>query len=181
MKTVLKTLLIASAACLASCKMVMPLPPNPEWVDFYSASSRHSASFPERPKASLKETIAGSGQKTFTYLQEVQTGDRYFGTGWIQIPAAPVDARGRDRILDIAVDAALKSTAGGVLVGSHKPVLEGIEGRMYTIDVPKDKLRLRQQIFVTGDGLVEQTFTGPAGTETDADAERFFGSLRLLP
>jgi hypothetical protein len=177
----MKTVLLASVVALASCKMMMPSTPDPQWVDFYSASSRHAAAFPQKPKASLKETVAPGGQKTFTYLQEVQADSRYFGTGWLQIPAAPADGRGRDRILDVAVDAAVKSTAGGKLIGTNKPVIDGIEGRSYTIDVPKDKLRLRQQIFVAGDGLVEQTYTGPAGTETDADAERFFGSLRLLP
>ena len=174
--------LLALALCVAACAMQqMPLPPSPEWVDFYSAPSRHAASFPEKPKASLKEDATPGGLRTFSYLQEVQSASRYFGTGWIPVATVPPDKAGLDRLLDIAAAAALKSIPGGTIVATHKPVNEGIEGRMYTIDVPKEKLRMRQQIFFTAAGLVEQTYTGPAGTETDADAERFFSSLRLLP
>ncbi len=176
------SMMVACSLLFAGCaKMQMPMPASPQWVDFYSAPSRHAASFPERPKPSLKETVVPGGSKAYTYLQEVQAGDKYFGTGWIQIAHAPTDKGGRDRVLDAAVAAAVQSSQGGVLLLVHSPEIGGSVGRMYTIDVPAQKMRLRQQIFVAGDGVVEQTYSGPAGSETDADAERFFASLRLLP
>jgi hypothetical protein len=182
MSNLSRVVFAAAALCLASCaKQQMPLPPSPEWVNFYAAPVRHAASFPEKPKASVKETAGPSGRKAFTYLHEVQRGEQYFATGWVQVPSAPVDKAGRDRLLDAAMAASVQSIPGGKMIASYKPMLNGYEGRMYTVDIPKDKIRLRQQIHVAGDGIVEQTYTGPAGSETDADAERFFASLELLP
>jgi hypothetical protein len=180
-KIVLAVALLAGVGC-ARHEMQIPLQPSPQWVTFHSAAVRHEASFPERPKASVRESVAPTGQKAITHLYEVERNGQYFGTGWIPIPAAmPVNKQGRDRLLDVAMAAAVKSASGGKLLRSHVPVLEGYEGRLYFIDVPSQKLRIRQQIFVAGDGIIEQTFTGPPGTETDADAERFFASFRLLP
>jgi hypothetical protein len=42
-------------------------------------------------------------------------------------------------------------------------------------------MRLRQQLYVVTGMLVEQTYTGPSGTEDERDAGRFFNSLQLLP
>jgi len=184
-KNLTRIVLIASALCLASCafRQPMPLPPNPDWVNFYAAPARHAASFPDRPKASVKETVGPNGRKVLTYLHEVQRGESYFATGWVQVPGVPTDKAGRDRLLDAAMAASVQSIPGGKLIttSTFKPVIKGNEGRMYTVDIPKDKIRLRQQVYVAGDGIVEQTFTGPTGSETDGEAERFFASLELLP
>jgi len=180
-----KFLLVAAAFCLASCaaKPQMPLPPDPAWVNFYAAPVRHAANFPERPTASVKETVGPNGRKAFTYLYELQRGDQYFATCWVQVPCVPADKAGRDRILDAAMAASVQSIPGGKMIdtATYRPVIKGNEGRMYTVDIPNEKIRLRQQIYVAGDGIVEQTYTGPTGRETDADAERFFASLELLP
>jgi hypothetical protein len=180
-KIMLGVALLAGIGC-ARQQLPFPPSPSPQWVTFHSAAVRHEASFPERPKASLRESVSPSGQKAIAHMYEVERNGQYFGTGWIQIHAAlPPGKQARDRLLDVAMAAAVKSASGGKLLRSHVPVLEGYEGRMYIIDVPSQRQRIRQQIFLAGDGIVEQTFTGPPGTETDADAERFFGSFRLLP
>ena len=174
----LATLVLGASSC---AKQQMPLPPSPKWVDFYSASARHGANFPERPKVSLKEDVTPEGVKAYTYLQEVRIDSQYFGTGWVPLAVVPADKAGRDRLYDVAMNAAVKSIPGGVVMATYRPQIGGIEGRMYTIDIPSEKMRMRQQIYVAGTGLVEQTYTGPAGSETDGAAERFFASLFLLP
>lgn len=173
--------LAAIAACTASCATPpQPTQATPDWQLFRSRTARHAANFPGPVQERLRETRSAAGSTTYTYFQETTLGNRYFGTTWTQLPLTPGDSQAPGTVLEAASARALQAT-GGVLLTTRKTTQDSVEGRQYVIDQPKDRMRVRQQIYVVGDRLVDQTYHGPVGTETDADAERFFASLALLP
>jgi hypothetical protein len=184
MKTAARFLLLASTAVLAAgCTTLAKdpfAPMHPHWSDFSSRQARHYANFPGKTKQRLSETRTVSGQTAATYLRELEVGGRYYGTAWTQVPGDTWSAAPRDRILEVAAAEAVKST-GGKLVSKLPVAYEGNRGLEYVIDLPKDKMRLRQKIFLVTGVLVEQTYTGPAGSESEREPGRFFESLKLLP
>ena len=181
MRPARKFFLAAVAACTASCATPpQPTQATPDWQLFRSRTARHAANFPGPVQERPRETRTAAGTTNYTYFQEATVGGRYFGTTWTQLPLATGDSQAPGVVLEAASARALQAT-GGALLTTRKVVQDGIEGRQYVIDQPKDRMRVRQQIYVVGDRLVDQTYHGPAGTETDADAERFFASLALLP
>jgi hypothetical protein len=176
-----RALLASCVLCLAGCwtpREQFP-PMHPMWQVFSAPQARHSVDFPGHSKERVQET-ALSGQKVSTYLREVEVDGRYFGTAWTLVPGDTSSQASRDGILEIAAAEALKSSAGK-LVSKHAVTLEGNRGLAYVIDMPQSGIRLRQQLFVVTGVLVEQTYTGPAGTEDQRTAGRFFDSLQLLP
>ncbi len=182
MRAAARILILATVLGAAGCvtpKEAFP-PMDPHWSDFSSNQARHYANFPGRTKQSLKETRTASGQTASTYLREVEVGDRYYGTAWTLIPNAPSTQAAQDRILEVAAAAAPAST-GGKLISKRPVTNEGIRGLAYVVDLPQTKMRLRQQIFLVTGVLVEQTYTGPAGSEDEREPGRFFESLKLLP
>jgi hypothetical protein len=184
MKLALRTLLLASVLASVGCTSLTkdPFPPlHPHWSDFSAIQGRHYANFPGKSKQRVSETKVPTGQTATTYLREIQLdNNRYFGTAWTQVPASLGAPGTRERVLELAAAEAVKST-GGNLVSKHPVTNEGIRGLTYVIDIPQTKTRMRQQIFLVTGVLVEQTYTGPAGTESERDPGRFFDSLKLLP
>ena len=142
---------------------------------------RHAAAFPGETKQSLRQSKTPSGQAVSTHLRELKSGDRYYGTAWTPVPGAPASPAEQARLLELAAAAALKTEPGAILVSRQDISLTGIAGLAYVIDLPQSNTRMRQQIFMVTGVLVEQTYTGPAGTETRREANRFFDSLRLVP
>jgi len=143
--------------------------------------ARHTAAFPGETRLSVKESALPSGGKATVHLRELKAGAHYYGTAWTPVPGAPSAAPELAKLLEVAAAAALKTEAGATLVSRRNVSIAGIPGLAYVIDLPQSKTRLRQQIFMVSGVLVEQTFTGPAGTENGRDAGRFFDSLKLLP
>ena len=183
MSATAKALLIASLLCLSGCwtpREVFP-PMHPHWADHSSRQSRHYANFPGKIKQGLKETKIVSGQTVSTYLCEFVTSDRYYGTAWTLVPAFSATTAAQERILEIAAAEALRVSPDAKLVSRHPVTNEGIRGVAYVIDLPQSKVRLRQQIFMVSGVLVEQTYSGPAGTEDEREPGRFFDSLKLFP
>ncbi len=185
MKTPMRLLALAAAALLATgCTSLTkdPFPPlHPHWSDFSAIQARHYANFPGKTKERVNESKVATGQIATTYLREIQLdNNRYFGTAWTLVPASLGNPGVQEKVLELAAAEAVKST-GGKLLSKHPVTNEGIRGLAYVIDMPQSKTRMRQQIFLVTGVLVEQTYTGPAGTEDDRDPGRFFDSLKLLP
>ena len=177
-----KVLLLASSIVLAGCwtpREQFP-PMHPHWQVAGSNQARHSADFPGHSKQSVRESKTAYGQTAAIYLREVELGNRYFGTAWTLVPGDTSNPATRERILDIAAAEAAKS-AGGALVGPHAVTRDGLSGLAFVVDLPQTGMRLRQQLFIVTGVLVEQTYSGPAGTEDERDPGRFFDSLRLFP
>jgi len=177
-----RVLLLASAIVLAGCwtpREQFP-PMHPHWQVFSSNQARHSADFPGHSKQSLRESKTAYGQTAAIYLREVELDNRYFGTAWTLVPGDTSNPATRERILEVASTEAVKSS-GGKLISKHEVTRDGLGGLAYVVDLPQGGMRLRQQLFIVTGVLVEQTYTGPAGTEDERDAGRFFDSLRLLP
>ena len=151
------------------------------WVDFSSTECRCAASFPGASRQTPREAKTPDGRKVVTQFREFTQGGRYFAVSWLQMPGAPKDAAAKGRMLEAASAAALKANPGSAQLSKRSVTLGGVSGLAYAIDLPKDKTRVRQQIFVAGDRLVEQTYSGPTGSETGPDVERFLGSLKLQP
>ena len=176
--------LIASLTGAAGCTSLMkdPFPPmHPRWSDFSAREARHYVNFPGKSRQSLKETKTPAGPTAATYLRELQVGDRYYGTAWTLVPGNTAPPSVQARILEVASAEALRINPGAKLISKHSVLNEGITGLAYVIDVPQSKQRLRQQIFMVSGVLVEQTYSGPAGTESEREPGRFFDSLKLLP
>ena len=148
-------------------------------VPFASKEARFTVSFPAQPKASQREDKTAEGRTVVTHFQSVEDGPRYYAMSWVQMPASPGDAKARERIMESAAGGALKSVQGGVLVSKAKASVGKTAGLDYVIDAPKDAQRLRQRVFLVGDKLVQQTYTGPAGSETEAGVKQFMGSLKF--
>lgn len=176
-KLILLVLVLGATAC--STQQSVPTPANP-WVDYRPWPGRLGATFPAEPRLSRREDRAPDGGAIVTNLQEVELDGRYYGTAWIKLVAAPADCAERDRMLDSAMAGAQKSMAGAGFIEKQKIVRDSIDGRAYTLALTSGQ-RMRQQIFVVRDEIIAQTFVGPAGSETDAHAERFFASLKLFP
>ncbi len=184
MKTAAKILVAAAALAAAGCTLLPkdPFPPlHPHWSDYQSRQARHYASFPGKTKETVKEGKTLSGTRVSTSLRELQLGDRYYGTAWTLVPTPPVGSPAEARLLEIASNEALKVAPGATLVNKHAVVLDGLNGLTYVIDLPQTRTRLRQQIFLVSGVLVEQSYSGPTGTETEREAGRFFDSLKLFP
>jgi hypothetical protein len=173
--------LLAALLGVAACGTPSTRAPGQDpWTQFDSFRVRHAVDFPGVPTEIVRESKVGAG-RIFTTLNGVEAGNRYYGTAWTQLPWVPADKAGRERMLDTSANAALQATGGGKLVSRRPVTVSGIEGVVFVVDLPQGGQRLMQRIFIAGDGLVEQTYTGPAGSETERDAGRFFGSLKLLP
>jgi hypothetical protein len=184
MRTCARILMLAAVLGTGGCmNLSQPFAPmHPRWHDYSSIQSRHAVDFPGKARQSLKETKIVSGQTVSTYLLELQSGDRYYGTAWTLVPGAHSGTRPQvNPLLEIAADEALKSAPGAKFIDRRPIAIDGHTGLAYVVDLPQAKTRLRQQIFMVTGVLVEQTYTGPAGTETERDAGRFFDSLKLLP
>ncbi len=173
------TTVLGAAGCVTPNDPFTPM--HPRWHDYSSRQSRHFVNFPGKASESLKETRIVSGHTVSTYLRELHAGDRYYGTAWTLVPGTPSTAEGRARLLEVAAAEALKTGPGAKLLSKEKVTVDGINGLAYVIDHPQTRTRLRQQVFMVTGVLVEQTYTGPAGTETERDTGRFFESLKLLP
>ena len=156
-------------------------PVHPHWSDYQSRQARHYANVPGRAKESLKESKTDGGQNVAIYLRELQLGDRYYGTAWTPIPGAPQTPAAIERLLEVASAEVLKTGPGATMLGKHAITVDGIQGLAYVVDLPQSKMRLRQQIFLVTGVLVEQTYSGPAGTEAEREPGRFFDSLKLFP
>ena len=182
MKTQTAALLATAAIAVAACttpKEIFP-PMHPHWADQQSRQSRHYVDFPGKARQRMTENKTVGNQTASTYLRELELNGRYYGTAWTLIPNAPQAVDAKNRVLELAAAEAVKST-GGKLVSKHDVVNEGVSGLTYVVDLPQSKSRMRQQIFIVTDVLVEQTYTGPAGTEMEREPGRFFDSLKLLP
>ncbi len=178
-RVVLLAAVLGAAGCVTPDDPFTPM--HPRWHDNSSRQSRHYVNFPGKPTESLKETKIDSGQTVSTHLRELKAGDRYYGTAWTLVPRTPSTAAGQARLLEVAAAEALKTSPGAKLLSRRNVTVDGINGLAYVIDQPQTKTRLRQQVFMVTGVLVEQTYAGPAGTENDRDAGRFFESLKLLP
>ena len=184
MRTAASLLVVAAALAGAGCTALMkdPFPPlHPHWSDYQSRQARHYANFPGKTKETVREGKTVGGTKVSTSLRELQLGDRYYGTAWTLVPAPPAGSPAEARLLEVASNEALKVAPGATLVSKKPVVVDGINGLSYVIDLPQTKTRRRQQIFLVTGVLVEQTYSGPAGTETEREAGRFFDSLKLFP
>ncbi len=182
--TAARALVVAAALAAGGCTSLPPnpfAPMHPQWSDYQSRQARHYANFPGKSKQSLRETKMAGGQTAATYLRELQLGERYYGTAWTQVPGAPSSPEASMRLLEVAAAEALKSGPGAKLVYKQVVKVDNIPGLEYVIDLPQTKTRLRQQIFMVTGVLVEQTYSGPAGTESEREPGRFFDSLKLLP
>lgn len=155
--------------------------PATNWVKHTSSEAKFTVSFPSKPKESQREDKTPDGRAVVTHFQSVDDGKQYFATSWVLMPATPRDKQARDRVLDSASEGALKSVAGGTLVSKKKITLGKAAGLDYVIDVPKDSQRLRQRVFLVGDKLVQQTYSGPKGSETGASVKQFVDSLKFQP
>ena len=141
----------------------------------------HNAAFPGEAKQSVKESKTPSGQTVATHVRELKAGGRYYGTAWTAVPEAPSSPDERAKLLEFAASQALKTEPGATLVSKENVSITGIPGLAYVIDLPKSNTRMRQQIFIVSGVLVQQTYSGPPGTESRREANRFFDSLRLIP
>ena len=146
-----------------------------------SQQARHTVNFPGKPAESVKESKLASGQTVSTHLRDLRAGDRYYGTAWTPVPDAPSTPAGQAQMLEVAAAEALKANPGGKMLSKQKVTVSGIDGLAFVIDKPQTKTYTRHQVFVVSGVLVEQTYAGPAGTETWREAEQFFKSLKLLP
>lgn len=185
MKAKLNATALILAAGLAGCTSLTPnpFPPlHPQWSDYQSIQARHYANFPGKTKQSLREGRTTGGQKVETYLRELQVGDRYYGTAWTLLPGSHSGTRPQvNPLLEVAASEAMKTAPGAKLVDKHAVTVDGHTGLTYVIDLPQSNTRMRQQVFIVTGVLVEQTYTGPAGTEMEREPGRFFDSLKLLP
>ncbi len=181
MKTLQKLIPLALALSAAACSTQQPVQtPANSWVDYRPWPGRLGATFPAEPQQSRREDRTPDGGAIVTNLQEVEIGGRYYGTSWTKLATTPTQDEARAQVLDSVVGGAQKSIAGAALVERQKVVRDSIEGRAFTLALPSGQ-RLRQQAYIVRDEIVRQTFSGPAGSESDAEAERFFGSLKLFP
>lgn len=172
---------LAFALGAAACGTQQPIQtPAEPWVDYRPWPGRIGATFPAEPRQSRREDRTPDGGAIVTNLQEVEIDGRYYGTSWVKLAKAPSDEKARAQVLDSVVAGAQKSIAGAALIERQTVVRDAIEGRAFTLALPSGQ-RLRQLAYVVQDEIVRQTYSGPAGSETDANAERFFASLALFP
>jgi len=148
-------------------------------VKYSSPEARYRVSFPAAPKESQREDKTPDGRAVVTHFQVVEDGKRYYAMSWVQMPAAPRDKIARDRILESAAAGALKSVPGGVLVSKGRVSVGSASGLDYVVDAPKETQRLRQRVFLVGDKLVQQTYSGPSGSETEPSVKQFVSSLKF--
>ena len=148
-------------------------------VNFASGEGLYAVSFPGQPKESQREDKTLDGRAVVTHFQAVEDGKRYFAMSWVQMPASPRNTLARNRVLESAATGALKSIPGGVLMSKRKVSVGKTAGLDYVVDAPRDAQRLRQRVFLVGDKLVQQTYSGPAGSETDASVKQFVASLKF--
>ncbi len=185
MKSTATFVLLAAALAAAGCTSLTPnpfAPMHPQWSDYQSIQARHYANFPGKTRQSLKESRTTGGVKVNTYLRELQLGDRYYGTAWTLLPGSHSGTRPQvNPLLEVAANEAMKTGPGAKLIDKHPVMVDGHTGLTYVIELPDSKTRIRQQVFIVTGVLVEQTYTGPAGTEMEREPGRFFDSLKLLP
>ena len=149
--------------------------------DSASRQARHTANFPGKPIESVKESKLPSGQTVATHLLDLRISDRYYGTAWTLVPEVPSTPGAQAQMLEVAAAEALKASPGGTMHSKQKVTVGGINGLDFVIDKAQTKARTRHQVFIVSGVLVEQTYSGPAGTETGREAGQFFNSLKLLP
>lgn len=183
MKTPAATLVLSFA--LAAANGIHPADANAQKPAKAAAvapyPAHHNAAFPGETKQRVKEGKTPSGQTVATHVRELKAGGRYYGTAWTAVPDVPSSPDERGKLLEFAASQALKTESGSTLVSKENVAIAGIPGLAYVIELPKSNTRMRQQIFIVSGVLVQQTYSGPPGTEARREANRFFDSLRLIP
>lgn len=131
---------------------------------------RFSVRFPSEPTLDKVEGSSALGPHVH-YTWEVDDDERHWSVTYTEYSKPPV------KNYDKNVMNLLAATKGK-LVWQAKVEQNGIDGREVVTLLPDNKV-MRQRMFMVGNRLYQVLYGGPAGTETDADADGFLTSFQL--
>jgi hypothetical protein len=177
MRTLVATLCVLMSVGLASDAVAQ------QWTEFSPADARFRVEMPGTPEVH-SNTIPELGSLKLTQAV-VETGDGWFVASYVDVPPDQIKNANASSILDGARDSTLKWLVSrndkSQLRSERRLIMSGYPARDVVAEVPiVDSVFVLAARFVfNGRQVIAVTFTGPSGTETGADASRFFNSLTL--
>jgi hypothetical protein len=163
----------------------LPAQPAPSprfWYAIDNAAGGYSVDMPGKPIDRQLEVRIAAGKSIPVFLQEVSldNGATYFGMIWRQLTVVPKDAAGIERELLSARDATTQSLKGTLI--TTRPVKHGpLNGLDYVVQAGPQGTRYRYRIFIAGNRMVQQAYSGVTGSENSPDVRKFHESLKLKP
>ena len=143
-----------------------------------SKEGRFTAVFPAEPKFTKEnlKTSAGYFVDQFQWLLDQDA------VAWLVIygdyPAAEVKRLGSETMYDNGMRGSVEAVKG-TMIRSESINHSGVRGRDSLVDIPADKMILRQRLFVVGSRLYQNIYVGPSGSERDANVEAFLNAFQM--
>jgi hypothetical protein len=151
------------------------------WQMVFNREGGYQVELPGRPKDRRIDQKAANNQTVASYLQEVSldNGDTYFGMVWTQI-TPPKDAAEAEKMM-IRVRDTTAAALKGTLITTRPARLGEYQGLEYVIEAGVTATRFRYRVYIVGNRLVQQVYSGVTGSENSPDVRRFHQSLKLDP
>lgn len=169
-----------TAASPATTAPAQPATPTPRfWRTVTSTEGGYSVEMPDAPVDRRMDVKNAKGQVVPTYLQEVglDGGQTYFGMVWTRSPPL-TDAKAIEKRLNEVRDGT-RAALQGTLITTRPIRYRSVQGLDYVIESGPKANRFRYRLFLVGDRLIQQVYSGPTGSENSPDVRKFHDSLKL--
>lgn len=166
----------------AQQRPVSPAPTNPAPRFWYSTSSTEGGYTVDMPGKAIERQleVKGAGRiPVVSHLQEVtlDNGKTYFGMVWTRIVIPKSGAEAEKALMRVRdqTTAALK----GTLMTTRPAKYGSIAGLEYVIEAGPEATRSRYRVYLVGDRVIQQIYSGTTGSENSPDVRKFHESLKF--
>jgi hypothetical protein len=132
---------------------------------------RFSARFPAEPTLDKVQGTSDLGSHVH-YTWEVDVDDRHWSVTYTEYSRPPVKNYDKN-VMN------LRSATKGTIAWQARIEQSGFDGREVAMLLPAGTV-MRVRMFMVGNRFYQAVYGGPAGSETNADAETFLTSFELL-
>ena len=148
-----------------------------KWVVHQPRGAGFKVEFPVPPRSDSRELTSPS-RPARLYTSFVNQGRRAFAANRTVFQLGTLTS-GLTKHLDAGRDAMLQSNHGQ-LREERRLTVGGAPARRIVLDMPAQEQVMVSLLVIKDDVFYQLIYVGPNGTETSADAKRFFSSFKLL-
>ncbi len=173
---------VASIGAALVCAAIAVCQSQPgAWQSFKSAEGRFSVQLPASVQKLTQNVVSKAGDIRVHMFYAVEGMNVYMVT-YNEIPVTGIDAKGRQFVLESALQGALRNKKNGKIVRAAPSKVEGHEAldALFEFDTPSGKRgSCLWRAVLANDRLYQALTLGERGNLDVAASRKLFGSLRI--